>query len=647
MKLAKIAGIVVAVLVVVFVIFIATFDIGKYKSVIQDQAKAATGREVVIGDIRMSASLTPAVTLIDVTVANAPWGTRPQMVILKSAVAHLELIPLISGRVNIASITAEDPDLWLETDRQGKGNWEFTSAAPAPAAPQGSAQGNESSLNLGAMNAKGLKLNYKDAKTGKTATVGAKSLDVKFDGPLSGMVITKVDLVDGVIALQDGKTSTTATIGKFTMDAKGKISDLGITNIDLSDTKVAYTGEGAPVNAVFDKLSLDKDGALQISGKVNGEDMKGKGSLAPVAVLVALNKPFPVKLSLDAMGFKAETDLQVTVVNNRPQLKGTVNIPEFTLSAAAQGKSGPAKGGAGAASSQIFPETPLPWDELKGGDADVKLSLGKVTMAGGMVATNVVLPINLAGGKLAVAPFSLGFAGGTLTGDLHANAADKSVALKVDGKGFTAEGIAKEMKKGDMITGGPVDLQLNVRGSGNSMHAVAGSLDGSFVAGMGEGKIRRGALNMVGADVLTQVASAINPMASKNEYTMAKCAVVNLAIANGVATTNNGIAFVSDELQVQSSGTINLGTERVDLNVRPKARGGIGVGLGNLAQAVKIQGSLARPGVGIDKAGAARTLGTLGLAFATGGGSILAQGAKDRMDSGDPCQTARTWNAKK
>jgi uncharacterized protein involved in outer membrane biogenesis len=643
MKLAKIAGLIVAVLVVVFIIFIATFDIGKYKSVIQDQAKAATGREVVIGDIRMSASLSPSVTLSDVTVANTSWGTRPQMVILKSAVAHLELIPLISGKVNIASITAEDPDLWLETDRQGKGNWEFTTATPAPAASKDS-QGSESALKLGAMSAKGLKLNYKDAKTGKTATVGAKTLDVKFDGPLSGMVITKVDLAQGTLALKDGKTTTTAALGKFTMDAKGKISDLGITNIDLSDTKISYTGEGAPVEAVFDKLSLDKDGALQISGKVNGEDMKGKGSLAPVAVLVALNKPFPVKLSLDAMGFKAETDLQVSVVNNRPQVKGTVTIPEFTLSAAPAAKGG---AGGGAASSQVFPETPLPWDALKGADADVKLSLGKVTLAGGMVVTDVSLPIALAGGKLAVAPFSLGLAGGTLTGDMHADAADKSVALKVDGKGFTAEGVAKEMKKGDMVVGGPLDLQLNVHGVGNSMHAVAGSLDGSFVAGMGAGKIRRGALNMAGADVMAQVASAINPMASKSEYTVAKCAVVNLAIANGVATTNNGIAFVSDELQVQSSGTINLGTERVDLSVHPKARGGIGVGLGSLASAVKIQGPLMRPGIGMDKAGAARTLGTLGLAFATGGGSILAQGAKDRMDAGDPCQMARTWTAKK
>ncbi len=628
MKVAKIAGIIVAVLVVVLVIFIATFDIGKYKGVIQDQAKAATGREVVIGDIKMAFSLTPAVTLSSVTVANAPWGSRPQMVILKSAVARLALIPLLSGKVDIASITAEDPDLWLETDRQGKGNWEFTSA---PAA--GQAKGGDAALNVGALGAKGLKLNYKDGKTGQITAVGIGSVDVTLDGPLAAMQITRVDVADATFSMKDAKTATTGSVGRLVVEARGKIADLGITNIAASDAKVSHKGEGAPVEATFSKLSLDKDGKLEVSGTLGGEAVKASGGLAPVAVLAALNKPFPAKLALEAMGLKAETDLQVSVVNKRPRFKGTVTVAEYTLPSSK--------------SEQIFPTTPLPWDALKGADADVKLSVGRVNLAGGMVATDVTVPVNLSQGKLAVAPFSLGIAGGAVSGTVNANAADRSVALSLEGKGFTAEGIAKEIKKGEQIVGGPMDIRLDVRGTGDSMHDVAASLDGTFVAGMGEGKIRRGALNVVGADILGQVASAINPVAGKSEFTIAKCAVVNLAIANGAATTNNGIAFVSDELQVQSSGTINLGTERVDLNVRPKARGGIGVGLGSLAQAVRIQGPLNSPGIGIDKAGAVRTLGTIGMAFATGGGSLLAQGAKDRMDAGDPCETARNWTAKK
>ncbi len=73
----KIAGIVVAVLAVGLVVFIATFDVAKYKGTILEQAKAATGRDVTFADIKMTPSLTPAITLTDVKVANAPWGTRP------------------------------------------------------------------------------------------------------------------------------------------------------------------------------------------------------------------------------------------------------------------------------------------------------------------------------------------------------------------------------------------------------------------------------------------------------------------------------------------------------------------------------------------------------------------------------------------
>ena len=59
------------------------------------------------------------------------------MLILKKVEAHLELIPLLSGTVNITSLTADGPDAWLETDRQGKANWDFSAGKPAPAPAAG------------------------------------------------------------------------------------------------------------------------------------------------------------------------------------------------------------------------------------------------------------------------------------------------------------------------------------------------------------------------------------------------------------------------------------------------------------------------------------------------------------------------------
>lgn len=52
--------------------------------------------------------------------------------------------------------------------------------------------------------------------------------------------------------------------------------------------------------------------------------------------------------------------------------------------------------------------------------------------------------------------------------------------------------------------------------------------------------------------------------------------------------------------------------------------------------------------IGIDRAGAIKTLGNPGCCLCQRGGlSGLAQGAKDRVTGGDdPCQTARTWHLK-
>lgn len=296
----------------------------------------------------------------------------------------------------------------------------------------------------------------------------------------------------------------------------------------------------------------------------------------------------------------------------------------------------------------MFSNDPLPWESLEAADADVKITIGKLTLPNGLVLSNVSVPVALTDGKLAVKPASFGVAGGSLSADLAMDAREKSLALSATAKGITAETIAKEMKRGDVITQGPLDLDVNVRGSGASPHAIATSLNGSFLIGMGESKIRSDALNIVGADVIMQVLSAVNPVGNKDPYTVARCGVANFQITGGVARTSNGIALVTDKMQLTSSGEINLGTERIDLSVNPKATGGLGMGLGSIVSAVRVTGPLASPGIGIDKAGAIKSIGTLGAAFATGGLSALAQGAKNRVEGGgDPCQTARTWTQKK
>jgi hypothetical protein len=457
---------------------------------------------------------------------------------------------------------------------------------------------------------------------------------------LKALNVTALEVANATAVVKDPKLTLDTKIDKVKVDAKGAIGQLGITNLALSNTTLTYNAGAGATTVNVDTVSLDDKGALTLIAKINGQDVKANGTLAPIATLAKMDKGFPAKLTFDGMGLKGNTDLTVTVANQRTAARGTVNIPELDLSAFIKPST--------EKTERLFSDEPLPWEALAANDANVKLVIGKLTLPSGLVLSNVSLPVDLNRGRLVMTPASFGVAGGTVTANLQMNAADKSVGLAADAKGITAETISKEMKKGDLITQGPLDVNLSVRGAGNTPQAIAQSLNGSFVAGMGQSRIRSGALNIVGADILMQVLGAVNPVGNNDPYTVARCGVVNLQINNGIGTTKDGIALVTDKMQLTSSGTINFGTERVDLNFRPKATGGLGVGLGALAQAVSVQGPLAAPSIGIDKAGALKSLGTLGAAFASGGLSAIVQGAKDRVDGGgDPCQIARTWHLKK
>ncbi len=94
-------------------------------------------------------------------------------------------------------------------------------------------------------------------------------------------------------------------------------------------------------------------------------------------------------------------------------------------------------------------------------------------------------------------------------------------------------------------------------------------------------------------------------------------------------------------MNVIGSGTIDLKTEKLDIGITPQAREGAGISVGQLAELVRVQGTLANPKPGVDTMAALKAGAGVAAAIATGGLSILAQGLLDRsMADEDPCATA-------
>lgn len=599
MKALKIIVAVVVVVIVGVVVTLLTFDVDQYKGTIEAQAKAATGREVTIGDIDLAVSLTPAIILTDVKVANAAWGSRPEMVILPRIEVHTELVPLLFGAINLTKITAENPDILLEIDKKGVGNWEFAVASDGTSSTP---------LNVSDVSVSGLKLGYRDAQSGGEADVAAKAIAVAITGALQ---------------------------------------DMNISTLQTSGVTVAYKTAGAPLSIIVDQMSFDNAGKIDLTGNLSGQALKVNGTLAPLGVLVAKNEPFPAKVEIEGLGVRATSDVVIEMVNGRPLAKGTLIIPEVDLSKFA---SAPA-----ASDGRLFSADPLPWDMILGTDADLKISIAKLITSSGQTLTDVLIPVKASGGRLTAAPIALAIAGGTISGDVTLNANDTSVAVKAQGKGFTAEALAKMFGKDDVIAQGPIDLSVNVRGAGLSVRDVMASLDGAIIVGMGQSRIRNEALNVPGAGVLLQVLNIANPFAQNDAYTSARCAVINFQINDGVAHANQSIALVTDKMSLTSTGQADLRSEQLAFNVRAQAATGVAGGLGQLAQAVQITGSLASPSVTIDQAGLVESVAGLGAALSRGGGGLGELGALLGISpkpgaaapaappSGDLCARARAW----
>lgn len=107
-------------------VFVLTLDGNRYKGLLESAVMDATGRKLVIrGDVAIAPSLKPELTVTNLALANAPWGSRPGMLHIARLRAGLALLPLLRRQIHITRIQLIDTDLLLETGADGRANWQF------------------------------------------------------------------------------------------------------------------------------------------------------------------------------------------------------------------------------------------------------------------------------------------------------------------------------------------------------------------------------------------------------------------------------------------------------------------------------------------------------------------------------------------
>ncbi|ABS64377.1 AsmA family protein [Parvibaculum lavamentivorans DS-1] len=338
--------VVVLALLVAGGLYALTFvDLGRFKPQIEAAAQDATGRTLKIeGPLNIGFSLVPTVVTEKISFQNADWGTRPQMVTAEKLRLQLALLPLLTGNVDVREVTLEGADVYLETDRRGRGNWEFGEAGAQPAADE-SAGGGMSLAGVPQIEIRNLAIAYRDGQTGKVSDGSfeevslldrAGGFHVVVEGIVTGSKVSFSADVEGDMqqaTLSDASLTVAGTSigGDLALDMRNRPKLTGALSGTAFDVTPFLSGGGEGKGGpVFSRDPLPLDALTVADADIDltlGELRYGKVSLTSLklplkltggklaAPLTAEYRGSPVKLAINADGGANRVNVDVNAAN--------------------------------------------------------------------------------------------------------------------------------------------------------------------------------------------------------------------------------------------------------------------------------------------------------------------------------------------
>lgn len=432
----------------------------------------------------------------------------------------------------------------------------------------------------------------------------------------------------------------------------GSISDddkgYHFQNIELIAGNVKVSGNGdmadlKKLKGMAFTIKLDADSLSELSA-LAGKNLPDMKPLSFSGSISDKDKGYQFKgVNLQAGEIKIAGNADINMAGKRPALSANINTDSLNLIPFM-----PEKEKEKQAKEKVFSSDPLPLEKLKSADVNLNFK-AKRLITKDLAFNDFNLDLKLINGKLKLVQTGKA-AGGTIATNIDLDGSSgKTASLNNDIEIKQIElGQIPAIKEDNLLTGGKSDISIKLKGNGASVAAIMASSNGKLLVKTGKGHISNSAMNTASTDVLVGTMSLLNPGAKKEEGSTLECAAINFNIKDGIATADKGIGILTNQMNIIGSGTVNLKTEELDIGITPKAREGLGISLSQLAELVRLGGTLANPTPKTDTKAALMTGLSAGAAVATGGLSILAQGLFDKSGSDiNPCDTALGIEPKK
>ena len=603
----KIAASVTLLLILAVAVFLLLFDWNWLRGPIGRWASAKYDREIALQgdlDVRLF-SWTPSVIVRDLKFGGPDWAREADTANVERIEARFRLRKLFAGQVEMPLLAITKADVVLISTEDGRQSWELEPDKPDTGEGLKLPLINQLIIQDGRIS-----LDARDRDITLEAAVTAREAASEADGE-SGFTLSGEGSINGsplTLTIEGGpfinirrdrpyRFEATLAGARSRLVANGAItrpfdlgqftSTLSLRGQDLNDLYL-LTGVTLPNTPPY-RLSgsLARNDAVwtfnDFSGRVGASDLSGD-------VKVDAGERLRVEAELTSRLLDIDDLMAILGADTRTNAAGS------NTTTVASG-SGP---------GMLLPDATLQVERLRTMDGTLTYRAASVK-ANDLDIRTVRLGAVLEGGMLDLDPVSFAFNRGELNGTARINATRDMPYSAIDFRlaGYPLESMIAARDGVAPVTGRALG-RVRLEGQGSSIHRFAAGSKGSMSLVVPQGEMRAAFAELLGINASAGLLKLLSGDQSRSSI---RCAVADFEVTNGIARAKTFVVD-TDVVLAQGSGSINLGTETLDLKIDGESKK---PRLLRLWTPIRVRGHLSAPSATVETGQLVAQAGLTGL----------------------------------
>lgn len=576
---------------------------------------------------------------------------------IDKATASIQLWPLLARHVEIDTVALQQPDIALARTADGGNNWTFGHKDPGAPRSRWTFDVDRLLINEGrlayadALKDVDLRAKVESLEPGD-ATVADASAHAAQAASAASRALAPGAATDAAVQDKDPgdlsaaapaqaastafsadgtaqRRSTTPSYGlRFTLEgrlAKAQVKGSGRAGqvISLRDKVVDYPLQ---VELSGGSVALSAEGILANPGALSGLDFDvalkadSMADLYEVTGLVLPNTPpfrtrgrltgslEPERAVWEYSNFRGrvgQSDLQgslkYTSGQPRPRLTGTMTSQQLrladlgpTLGTNKPDNSNQGRAAAGKGRGKVFPDSKFEAERWNAMDMDIVFKGRQIIRPESLPLQDLSVHAVMENAQLKLAPLTFGVAQGRI--ESQVNIDGRAPPLKAQIRG-TVQGLqlselfpkVQLMKK----SFGRMDGAIALSSRGNSVAGLLGQGTGEMRLYVREGRLSKQMLDLAALNVGSII---VGRLFGDTEEVHLRCAVADFTVVDGLATTRV-VKMSTDDAVVEATGTIDLGTEEMNMRIKPES---LEWKFLSLRSPLYVKGTFGNPDIGVE-----------------------------------------------